>query len=98
MERDGQEIGTLYAEYVYDNIDRSLPDGFYNNQASLYIMDAQSQRFVLKPKGMGERSAGHLNLTDFYRANNIQDLDIRAEIDCFTTIFGRLMHSIICGR
>ena len=86
VERDGQEIGTLYAEYVYDNIDRSLPDGFYNNQASLYIMDAQSQRFVLKPKGMGERSAGHLNLTDFYRANNIQDLDIRAEIDdCLNT-------------
>ena len=81
VERDGQEIGTLYAEYVYDAIDQSLPDGFYNKQASLYIMDAQSQRFVLKPKGMGQRSAGHLNLTDFYRANNIQDPEIRAEVE-----------------
>ena len=81
VERDGQEIGTLYAEYIYDSIDRSLPDGFYNKQASLYIMDAQSQRFVLKPKGMGKRSAGHLNLTDFYRANNIQDTAIRAEVE-----------------
>ena len=82
VERDGQELGTLYIEYVYDAIDRALPsDGFYNKQASLYIMDAESQRFVLKPKGMGQRNAGHLNLDDFYRANNIQDPGIRAEVD-----------------
>ena len=81
IQRDGQEVGALYAEYIYDAIDRSLPDGFYNKQASLYIMDAESQRFVLKPKGMGKRSAGHLNLTDFYRANDIQDPEIRAEVD-----------------
>ena len=86
VERDGQSIGTLYAEYVYDSIDRSLPDGFYNKQASLYIMDAESQRFVLKPKGMGMRSAGHLNLTDFYRANDVRDQEIRAEVeDCLRT-------------
>ncbi len=78
--REGEEIGTLYAEYVYDAVDRSLPNGFYNKQASLYIMDAQSQRFVLKPKGMGQRSAGHLNLEDFYRANNIVDPEIHAEV------------------
>ncbi len=81
VEREGKEIGTLYIEYVYDTIDRSLPrDGFYNKQASLYIMDAESERFVLKPKGMGMRSAGHLNLDDFYRANNIQDPAIREEV------------------
>ena len=81
IERDGREIGTLYAEYVYDAIDKSLPNGFYNKQASLYIMDAESQRFVLKPKGMGQRSAGHLNLDDFYRANSIRDPDIQAEVE-----------------
>ena len=87
VEQEGQVIGTLYAEYIYDTIDRSLPaDGFYNKQATLYIMDAQSQRFVLKPKGMGQRTAGHLNLEDFYRANNIQDEKIRAEINhCLRT-------------
>ncbi len=83
VESRGREIGTLYVEYAYDAIDRSLPDGFYNEQASLYIMDAESERFVLKPKGMGKRSAGHLNLDDFYRANNIQDQEIRREVeDC----------------
>ncbi len=81
IERDGKIIGTLYAEYVYDAVDRSLPDGFYNKQASLYIMDAESQRFVLKPKGMGQRNAGHLNLADFYRANNIQSPEIQAEVE-----------------
>ena len=83
VERDGLEIGTLYAEYIYDAIDRSLPEGFYNQQALLYIMDAESRRFVLKPKGMGQRSAGHLNLADFYRANDVQDPKIQAEVeDC----------------
>lgn len=81
VQRDGREIGTLYAEYVFDAIDRSLPNGFYNQQATLYIMDAESQRFVLKPKGMGQRSAGHLNLSDFYRANNILDLGIQSEVE-----------------
>jgi len=86
VERDGQVIGTLYAEYIYDTIDQSLPDGFYNKQASLYIMDSQSQRFVLKPKGMGKRSAGHLNLADFYRANEIGNTDIQAEVEaCLDT-------------
>ena len=78
--KDGQQLGTLYVEYVYDSLDRSLPSGFYNKQAMLYIMDAESERFVLKPKGMGERSAGHLNLTDFYRANDIQDKTLHEEV------------------
>ena len=30
VERDGQPFGTLYAEYMYDAIDQSLPNGFYN--------------------------------------------------------------------
>ena len=78
--QDGQEAAMLYAEYVYDSLDRSLPSGFYDKKAMLYIMDAASERFVLKPKGMGERSAGHLNLSDFYRANNIQEGSLREEV------------------
>ena len=81
VEREGEEIGTLYAEYIYDAIDQSLPNaGFYNKHASLYLMDAQNQRFVLQPKGMGQRNAGHLNLDDFYRANNIQEPEIQTEV------------------
>ena len=79
--KDGEEIGTLYIEYVYDFLDESLPNGFYNNKALLYIMDAQSERLVLKPKGMGERSAGHLNLEDYYHANDIQETELRAKVD-----------------
>ena len=78
--KDGQEIADLYVEYIYDSFDRSLPEGFYDKRAMLYIMDAQTQRFVLKPKGMGERNAGHLNLEDFYRANDIKEEEIRANI------------------
>ena len=33
--REDEEIGTLYIEYIYENIDRSLPNGFYNKQATL---------------------------------------------------------------
>ncbi len=71
--REGEDVGTLYAEYTYEAIDRSLPVGFYDKQAVLYLMDAATERFVLQPEGMGERDAGHLNLEDFYRANNVVD-------------------------
>ena len=56
--KDGEEVAMLYVEYIYDSIDRSLPNGFYNKKAMLYIMDAETERLVLKPKGMGERDAG----------------------------------------
>ncbi len=80
VEREGNEIATLYVEYVYDSFDEVLPNGFYNGQAMLYIMDAKSERLVLKPKRMGERNAGHLNLEDFYRANNILEPELRAQV------------------
>lgn len=80
VERDGEEIASLYIEYVYDSLDRSLPNGFYNKRAMLYIMDAHSERLVLKPKGMGERSAGHLNLEDFFRANDITDEELLEDV------------------
>ncbi len=79
--KNGREIAWLYAEYIYDAFDEALPDGFYNGNAMLYIMDAKSERLVLKPKGMGERNAGHLNLEDFYRANNILEKGLQAEVE-----------------
>ena len=78
--KDGKETASLYIEYIYDTLEKSLPNGFYDGRAMLYIMDAKSERFVLKPKGMGERSAGHLNLDDFYRANNIVEKDLQEEV------------------
>ncbi len=75
------DIGTLYIEYVYDSFEESLPNGLYNNDGMLYLMDAaNNHRFVLKPKGLGERNAGHLNLEDFYRANKILEERIQREV------------------
>ena len=45
-----------------------------------YIMDSKTERFVLKPKGVGDREAGSLNLQDFYRANRIMEPHIQQEI------------------
>lgn len=78
--RDGREEASLYIEYVYDTLDNSLPNSFYNGKAMLYIMDAENERLVLKPKGMGERNAGHLNLEDFFRANDILEEDLLSEV------------------
>ena len=72
--------GDLYIEYIYDSFDEALPDTFYNTNATLYLMDSISERLVLKPKGLGERDAGHLNLEDFYRSNNILEKDILEEV------------------
>ncbi len=80
VEKEGQRIGELYIEYVYDSFEQSLPNGFYDGWAMLYIMDAKSERLVLKPKGMGERDAGHLNLEDFYRANQIMEEELQKEV------------------
>ncbi len=99
VEKDGQEIATLYVEYVYDSFDKSLPSGFYDGKAMLYIMDAQSQRMVLKPKGMGERSAGHLNLEDFFRANDILEEDLQAEVsDCIENAENMMFYHDIRGK
>lgn len=78
--QENQETAMLYIEYIYESLDTALPNRFYNSMASLYIMDAKSERLVLKPKGMGEREAGHINLEDFYRANQIMEEDVRNEI------------------
>ena len=99
VEKDGEEIAVLYMEYVYDSLEKSLPDGFYNGKAMLYIMDAKSERLVLKPKGMGERSAGHLNLKDFYRANNIVEEGLRAEVtECLENGENILFYHDIRGK
>nr|WP_289766499.1 ATP-binding protein [uncultured Acetatifactor sp.] len=79
--KDGEEEAYLYVEYIYDSLDKSLPAGFYNKKAMLYIMDAETERLVLKPKGMGQRDAGHLNLNDFYRANEIREEGLLEEVD-----------------
>lgn len=78
--RDGGKIASLYVEYIYDTFDEALPERFYNSNALLYIMDSRSERFVLKPKGVGDREAGSLNLQDFYRANRIMEPQIQKEI------------------
>jgi len=53
VERAGQNVGTLYVEYDFGAIAQSLPKGFYDKQAVLYLMDTASERFVMKPEGMG---------------------------------------------
>ena len=79
--RENDEIAVLYIEYIYDSFDEALPNDFYNSEATLYLMDAASRKFVMKPKGMGERNAGHLNLDDFYNANKIREENIMKTVD-----------------
>ena len=78
--KDGKEIASFYVEYIYDTFDDALPERFYNSSATLYIMDAKNERFVLKPKGIGDREAGNLDLQDFYRANQILEEEIQREV------------------
>lgn len=78
--QENREIAALYIEYIYESFDKALPDRFYNGNASLYIMDGDNERLVLKPKGMGERDAGHVNLEDFYRANRILEEDVKKNV------------------
>ncbi|GFI49758.1 sensory/regulatory protein RpfC [Lachnospiraceae bacterium] len=78
--KNGTQRAWLYIEYVYDSFDDALPSDFYNGSATLYLMDSYSKKFVMKPKGIGERDAGHMNLEDFYRANKILEEDVKANV------------------
>lgn len=78
--KDGGEMATLYIEYTFDSLEMTIPDNLYDGRAMLYIMDSKSERLVLKPTGIGERDAGHLNLADFYRANNITEATLQAKV------------------
>lgn len=78
--KEGKEMAALYIEYIFDSFEMTLPDNLYDGKAMLYVMDSKSERLVLKPTGMGERDAGHLNLTDFYRANNIMEENLQAKV------------------
>ena len=79
--QDGSEIALLYVEYIYDSFEEVLPEKLYGGSATLYIMDTQSKRFLVSPKLSGYRTAGNLNLEDFYRANQILEPEIKKEID-----------------
>lgn len=97
--KSGKEIASLYVEYIYDLFDKLLPEGFYNQRAMLYIMDAETERFILKPKGMGERNAGHLNLSDYYRANEINEKEIRDEVaECLRNRHNIMFYHDIRGK
>lgn len=78
--KNDKEIAVLYIEYTFDSLEAAFPNNFYDGSAMLYIMDSKSERLVLKPTGMGERDAGHLNLADFYRANNIMEETLQAKV------------------
>ena len=78
--KDDKEMGALYIEYTFDSLEMTFPNNLYDGRAMLYIMDSKSERLVLKPTGMGQRDAGHLNLADFYRANNIMDETLQTKV------------------
>ena len=97
--KDGKEIAMLYAEFLFDAIEKVLPEKFYNDSAMLYVMDAKSERLVIKPRQVGVRTAGHLNLEDFYRANLIMDENIHAEVsECISTGKNYMFYHDVQGR
>ncbi len=57
------------AQYIYRDVcfRNPEPDRVYHRGSFKY------RRMVLRLKGMGERSTGHLNLEDFFRANDITE-------------------------
>ena len=99
LEQDGKRLGDFYVEYSYDLIEQTLSASFYNNASTLYIMDAKSRRFVLKPQGMGMRNAGHINLEDFYQANAIIEPQLQEKIEsCIQNAENILFYHEIRGK
>jgi signal transduction histidine kinase/CheY-like chemotaxis protein len=77
---DGVETASLYVEYTYESFDDVLPDSMYNGEAPLYVMDMGTERLVLRPRAIGERTSINIDLQDFYRANGILEDDVQSYV------------------
>lgn len=62
-------LGTLYGEFIYDNFRNMIPQEFYSNEGVIYLMDAESGRFVVHPNNLAGTKGGNRNLTFFLEYN-----------------------------
>lgn len=67
-------LGTLYGEFIYDNFRNMLPQEFYSNEGVIYLMDAESGRFVVHPNNLAGTKGGNRNLKFFLEYNQVGDV------------------------
>ncbi len=76
----GGPLGTLYGEFIYDNFRSMIPQEFYANEGVIYLMDAESGRFVVHPNNLAGTKGGNRNLRIFLEHNQVSDSSMLAQI------------------
>lgn len=73
-------LGTLYGEFIYDNFRSMIPQEFYSNNGVIYLMDADSGRFVVHPNNLAGTKGGNRNLKFFLEHNQVTDASMLEQI------------------
>ncbi len=81
LSQEGRPLGILYGEFIYDNFRDMIPQEFYSNDGVIYMMDAESGRFVVHPNNLAGTKGGNRNLSFFLEHNEVTDAGMLEEIN-----------------
>lgn len=82
----GDLVGTLYVDIIMERYDNILPNSIYQDDGLIYILDAQTLRFVYEPTSTKVIISGKYDLHSFL--NDFGILDAQLEEDISTAIAG----------
>ena len=81
---DGRFTGNLYIDVIMERYDDILPDSIYQNMGLIYILDANSLRFIYEPTSTEVIISGKYDLHSFL--NDFGILDEKLEQDISSAI------------
>lgn len=77
---EGEYTGDLYADVIMERYDDILPDSIYQSDGLIYILDADSLRFIYEPTSTDVIISGKYDLHSFLKDFGILDKDLEARI------------------
>lgn len=76
----GEMKGNLYADVIMERYDDILPDSIYQNDGLIYILDADSLRFIYEPTSTEVIISGKYDLRSFLNDFGIMDEELEKHI------------------
>lgn len=76
----GKFTGSLYADVIMERYDNILPDSIYQSKGLIYILDAESLRFIYEPTNTKVIISGKYDLHSFLKDFGILDVKLEQDI------------------
>lgn len=74
-------VGNLYADVIMERYDDILPDSIYQSNGLIYILDADSLRFIYEPTNTDVIISGKYDLHSFLNDFGILDAQVEQDIN-----------------